>query len=59
MRRLKVLQYWAREEKMSFGSLTETRVQKGKHPGIMGSTLPVWKIITNYEYSLLGRIWFC
>lgn len=44
---------------MSSGSLTETRVQEGKCTGIMTSTLPGWKVITNYDYSPLGRIWFC
>ena len=42
-----------------FGCLTETRVQEGKHAGIMNSALSGWKAITNYKYSPLGKIWFC
>ena len=55
----KVLQDWVSIEKMCFGCLTETRVQEGKHAGIMNSVLPGWKAITNYKYSPLGKIWFC
>ena len=43
---------------MCFGSLTETRVQEGKHAGIMASALPGWQVITNYYHDPLGRVWF-
>ncbi|XP_018473790.2 uncharacterized protein LOC108845015 [Raphanus sativus] len=50
---------WVQSEKFIFGCLLETRVQAGNFRGCMEAALPGWAAMANYNFNLLGRIWFC
>ncbi|CAA7059503.1 unnamed protein product [Microthlaspi erraticum] len=58
-RKHEALKKWILASKPLFGCLLETRVTQEEHSGILSSSLPGRKAITNYDYHRLGRIWVC
>ncbi|KAL0674110.1 hypothetical protein Bca4012_002091 [Brassica carinata] len=44
--------------RICFGALLETRVSEANSMFILSVLGPEWKLIANYQYSDLGKIWF-
>lgn len=53
-----VVEEWVKGNSMSFGSILETRVKESKAGNIFKKVFRGWNVMTNYEYSDGGRIWF-
>ena len=58
-RKHRALKEWLQVEKTWFGCLLETRVQESNLHRCMIAAMPNWKVLTNYEFHHLGRIWVC
>ena len=52
-----VVRKWVKDQDIQFGCLIETRVKESKVERIVGEVFSGWNLISNYEYSRLGRLW--
>lgn len=52
-----VIQEWIRKNSFQFGCLIETKVKESKVEKVMNKIFGDWNIVSNYEFSRLGRIW--
>ena len=52
------LSSWINKRRICFGALLETRVSEANSMFILSVLGPEWKLIANYQYSDLGKIWF-
>lgn len=52
-----VIQEWVRKNSFQFGCLIETKVKDSKVDKVMKRIFGDWNMVSNYEFSRLGRIW--
>lgn len=52
-----VIRNWVRDNSLKFGCLLETKVKQHRSGRVMQSILQGWNLVSNYEFSRLGRIW--
>ncbi|WZZ39975.1 hypothetical protein YC2023_036234 [Brassica napus] len=52
------LSSWINKRRICFGAILETRVSEANSMFILSLLGPEWKLIANYQYLDLGKIWF-
>ena len=52
-----VIREWIKKSSLQFGCILETRVRESKADRIASSIFRDWSMLSNYEYSRLGKIW--
>lgn len=52
------LSSWINKRKICFGALLETHVSEDNSVSILSVLGPGWKLMANYQFSDLGKVWF-
>ena len=57
MSKYSVIRNWILHENLQFGCILETRVKERRADSIFRSVFRDWSLISNYDFTRLGRIW--